>query len=289
MWQTVNRLLSEYFGEAEIHDKTELTGGDIHRSWYIEYGNQSIFVKSNVKEMLPVFKAEAEQLELLARSKTISVPEVYGVGHSRDHSFLLLEFLPIKSFSAHSAYRFGQHLAELHQWSEQPKFGFDFDNMLATTIQPNGWQKRWNQFYAEKRIGWQLQLAADQGMIFGDISQIVQIISDKLHNHQPQPSLLHGDLWPTNCASLNNDLTVTFDPACYWGDRECDLAMLPLYPDLPLQIFDGYQSIWPLPHDFIERQPIYQLYYLLNRCNIFGEDNFTSAQNMIDKILHEQS
>ncbi|MDC9582515.1 fructosamine kinase family protein [Xenorhabdus sp. PR6a] len=289
MWQAVNRLLSEHFGDAEIRDKAELTGGDIHHAWYIKYGEQPVFIKSNVKEMLPIFKAEAEQLDLLARSKTIRVPDVYGVGHDRNSSFLLLEHLPIKPFNPHSAYLFGQHLARLHQWSEQPKFGFDFDNMLATTIQPNGWQKRWNHFYAEKRIGWQLQLAADKGMVFGDISQIVEIIGDKLHNHHPQPSLLHGDLWPMNCASLNDNCAVTFDPACYWGDRECDLAMLPLYPDLPLQIFDGYQSVWPLPKDFLERQPIYQLYYLLNRCNLFGGDHFILVQKIINNLLSEQA
>ncbi|MBD2779754.1 fructosamine kinase family protein [Xenorhabdus szentirmaii] len=285
MWQTVKRLLSDHFGEAEIHDKTELTGGDIHCSWSIKYGEQHIFIKSNTKEMLPVFKAEAEQLELLDRSKTTRVPTVYGVGYDRDTSCLLLEYLPLKPFNAHSAYCFGQYLARLHQWGEQPKFGFDFDNMLATTIQPNGWQKRWNHFYAEKRIGWQLQLAADKGIRFGDINLIVQKISDKLHSHQPQPSLLHGDLWPQNCASLGDDCAVTFDPACYWGDRECDLAMLPLYPELPMQIFDGYQSVWPLPNGFLERQPIYQLYYLINRCHLFGGDHFTKAQNAINKIL----
>ncbi|MEQ2018900.1 fructosamine kinase family protein [Photorhabdus bodei] len=288
MWQTVNHLLNEHFGVAEIHDKTELAGGDIHQAWRVTHGKRQVFVKSNLREMLPVFKAESEQLELLARSQTIRVPTVYGIGNARDHSFLLLEFLPLKSFDPHSAYCFGQQLAKLHQWSEQPQFGFDFDNMLATTPQPNGWQRRWHQFYAEKRVGWQLQIAAEKNMIFGDIDNIVQAISNKLQHHQPQPSLLHGDLWPANCASLD-DQAVAFDPACYWGDRECDFAMLPLYPDLPMQIFDGYQSIWPLPANFIERQPVYQLYYLLNRCNLFGGDNFIAVQNILDNILTENS
>ncbi|MBS9438091.1 fructosamine kinase family protein [Photorhabdus noenieputensis] len=288
MWQAINRLLNEHFGVAEIHDKTQLAGGDIHQAWRVTHGKQQVFVKSNLREMLPVFKAESEQLELLARSQTIRVPTVYGIGNTRDHSFLLLEFLPLKSFDPHSAYRFGQQLAKLHQWSEQPQFGFDFDNMLATTPQPNNWQRRWHQFYAEKRVGWQLQIAAEKNMIFGDIDTIVQAVSNKLQHHQPQPSLLHGDLWPANCASLD-DQAVAFDPACYWGDRECDFAMLPLYPDLPMQIFDGYQSVWPLPANFIERQPVYQLYYLLNRCNLFGGDNLIAVQNIIDNILTENS
>ncbi len=84
----------------------------------------------------------------------------------------------------------------------------------------------------------------------------------------PQPSLLHGDLWSGNCA-LGPDGPYIFDPACYWGDRECDLAMLPLHTDQPPQIYDGYQSVSPLPLDFLDRQPIYQLYTLLNRARLF--------------------
>ena len=87
---------------------------------------------------------------------------------------------------------------------------------------------------------------------------------------------------------MTRDGPVLFDPACYWGDRECDLAMLPLYPNLPPQIYDGYQSVWPLPTDFIKRQPLYQLYYLLNRSNLFGGQHLVAAQQAIDALLHPQ-
>ncbi len=71
-------------------------------------------------------------------------------------------------------------------------------------------------------------------MSFGDIDDITNAVQERLQSHQPQPSLLHGDLWPANCAASSNG-PVIFDPACYWGDRECDLSMLPLYPTLPAQ------------------------------------------------------
>jgi fructosamine-3-kinase len=85
---------------------------------------------------------------------------------------------------------------------------------------------------------------------FGDIDSIVDNVQQRLSNHQPQPSLLHGDLWSGNCA-LGPNGPYIFDPACYWGDRECDLAMLPLHPEQPPQIYDGYQSISPLPSGFL--------------------------------------
>lgn len=286
MWQAVNRLLSEHLGSAEIRERVELPGGEIHPAWRLSYGDRDVFVKCNAREMLPIFAAEADQLALLARSQTVRVPEVYGVGSDRDYSFLLLEYIPQKPLDAHNAYVLGQQLAALHQWSEQLQFGLDFDNELATLPQPNSWQLRWATFFAEQRIGWQLQLAAEKGMTFGNIEDITALVHARLQNHQPQPSLLHGDLWPHNCG-LSDNGPVIFDPACYWGDRECDLAMLPLYPNVPPQLYDGYQSKTPLPDGFISRQPLYQLYYLLNRSNLFGGQHLVVAQRAVERLLHD--
>lgn len=258
MWQAISRLLSEQLGEGEIELRNELPGGEVHAAWHLRYAGHDFFVKCDERELLPGFTAEADQLELLSRSKTVTVPKVWAVGADRDYSFLVMDYLPPRPLDAHSAFILGQQIARLHQWSDQPQFGLDFDNSLSTTPQPNTWQRRWSTFFAEQRIGWQLELAAEKGIAFGNIDAIVEHIQQRLASHQPQPSLLHGDLWSGNCA-LGPDGPYIFDPACYWGDRECDLAMLPLYTEQPPQIYDGYQSVSPLPADFLERQPVYQL------------------------------
>ncbi|MTD39820.1 phosphotransferase [Erwinia sp. CPCC 100877] len=284
MWQAISRLLSEQFGGGEIEQRAELPGGEVHSAWRIRFAGHDIFVKSDRRDMLPCFTAEADQLALLARSGTVTVPKVRGVASTRDYSFLLLDYLPPRPLDAHNAFLLGQQLARLHQWSDQPQFGLDFDNHLSTTLQPNKWQRRWATFFAEQRIGWQLELAAEKGLEFGDIDKIVEAVQRRLTNHQPQPSLLHGDLWSGNCAQ-GPDGPFLFDPACYWGDRECDLAMLPLHSEQPPQIYDGYQSIAPLPVDFLERQPVYQLYTLLNRANLFGGKHLTEAQRTLERVL----
>ncbi|MDR3433849.1 MAG: fructosamine kinase family protein [Rouxiella aceris] len=287
MWQAVNRLLSEHLGKAEIRERVELPGGEIHAAWRLSYGDRDVFIKCNSRELLPLFTAEADQLALLAKSNTVRVPQVYGVGSDRDYSFLLLEYLPLTALDADSALVLGRQLAALHQWSEQLQFGLDFDNELATLPQPNTWQRRWSTFFSQQRIGWQLQLAVEKGMNFGSIEQITERVRLILQNHQPQPSLLHGDLWPHNCG-LSDRGPVIFDPACYWGDRECDLAMLPLYPNIPGQLLTGYQSVMPLPADFIDRQSVYQLYYLLNRSNLFGGQHMVVAQRAVERLLEEK-
>ena len=285
MWHAITSLLKEY-GDGEIELRNELPGGEIHAAWHLRFGGKDYFVKSDQRELLPIFTAEADQLELLSRSKTVRVPEVYAVGSDRDSSFLVMEYLPARPLDAHGAFQLGQQLARLHQWSDQPQFGLDFDNHISTTPQPNAWQRRWSTFFAEQRIGWQLELAAEKGLTFGDIDAIVSHVQQRLQHHQPQPSLLHGDLWSGNCA-LGPDGPCMFDPASYWGDRECDLAMLPLHPEQPPQIYDGYQSVLPLAADFPDRQPIYQLYTLLNRATLFGGQHLVNAQQAVDRVMAE--
>lgn len=48
-----------------------------------------------------------------------------------------MDYLPPRPLDAHSAFILGQQIARLHQWSDQPQFGLDFDNALSTTPQPN--------------------------------------------------------------------------------------------------------------------------------------------------------
>lgn len=62
-------------------------------------------------------------------------------------------------------------------------------------------------------------------------------------------------------------------PCCHW------------HPELPEAIFDGYNAVWPLPEGYADRQPVYQLYYLLNRANVFGGHWLGEAQRAVGALL----
>ena len=143
---------------------------------------------------------------------------MYGVGCSQNHSFLLLEALPITQ-QTNATPHFAEELAKLHQVSGTKNYGLDFDTWLGPEYQPNKWNGSWAKFFAEQRIGWQLQLCKDKGLDFGDIDLIIEKVKYKLSKHNPKPSLLHGNLWVENTAIVGNQ-TFTYDPACYWGDRD---------------------------------------------------------------------
>ena len=61
--------------------------------------------------------------------------------------------------------------------------------------------------------------------------------------------------------------------------------MLSHAPALAEKVLEGYQSVWPLPSDYPQRQPVYQLYYLLNRANVFGGSWLEEAQRAVGALL----
>lgn len=83
MWQAAGRILSEHFGEHSFSDKKQLDGGEIHRSWSARYGDHPVFIKYNRRDMLQVFKTEAEQLDALSRSRTLTTPPFMVSGRQK--------------------------------------------------------------------------------------------------------------------------------------------------------------------------------------------------------------
>ncbi|WP_087022715.1 fructosamine kinase family protein [Thaumasiovibrio subtropicus] len=283
MWQAVAQQISDVTGFPFSIKEKETLSGELNDCYCVGDGATArYFVKLNVKAHLSHFEAEAEALKQIKQTHSIITPNVIHVGTCKECAFIVLDYLPMRSLEPESAFYLGQQLAHMHQWGDQADFGFDSDNYIGTTIQPNSWQRKWCRFFSEQRIGWQLQLAKEKGYDFGDINMITENVHQRLCHHQPKPSLLHGDLWIGNCA-LSVDGPVIFDPASYWGDRECDIAMTELFSGFPEAFLNGYNSVWPLDKDYEERRDLYNLYHLLNHLNLFGEEYLGQVQRTFAK------
>lgn len=295
MWKTISQMLAEQFGAYYvIKHKQPIHNTPYQQSWLIDDGMQPVLVKSAPRHYRSKFRAEADQFALLTKTQSLCVPRVYGVGCAEQQSFILLEafrpFAPLNfhQLSAESLKHFGQQLAKLHQWQPQQQYGLDFDTWLGKVYQPNEWKSNWATFFSEQRIGWQLQLCQEQGIYFGDIDKITQAIAHQLAKHNPVPALLQGALWQQNCFVLSQaniakqkQTILCYSPACYWGDRECDLALTELQ-GFPLAFYQGYQQSYPLDSGYLQRKPIYQLYYLLHLIQHQQKEYLEQAQQIID-------
>ncbi|PJG86332.1 fructosamine kinase family protein [Conservatibacter flavescens] len=286
MWKAISQVLADQFGAYyNIKQKTPVLSGETHEAWIIDDGIQPVFVKVNEKSYRSMFRAEADQLDLLAKSHTIHVPRVYGIGCSTTHAFLLLEAFTFQTSPLSSDMtEFGEKIAQLHQWKQQDKYGLDFDTWLGKVHQPNEWKTNWATFFSEQRIGWQLQLCKEKNIEFGDVTHITQAIAAQLAKHNPSPALLHGDLWAKNYGATNQGIIV-YDPACYWGDRECDIAFSELFSPFSPHFYEAYHRVYPLDEGYAQRKPIYQLYYLLNFSHRYQGEYIEKAQQIIDLFL----
>ncbi|PJG81900.1 fructosamine kinase family protein [Caviibacterium pharyngocola] len=287
MWKSVSQVLADQFGAYySIKEKANVHTGEMHEAWVIDDGIQPVFVKVNGKNFRSMFRTEADQLALLAKTNTVNVPQVYGVGCSHSHSFLLLEAFRFTPPSAQAMAQFGTQLARLHSFGQTEHYGLDFDTWLGPLYQPNEWKDDWAKFFSEQRIGWQLQICKEKNLDFGDIKHIIAAVQERLAKHQPKPALLHGNLWIENCAQADERI-VTYDPACYWGDRECDIAFSELFEPFPAEFYENYHRTYPLEEGYDERKLVYQLYYLLNFSCRFHGNYVELTKTFISRLLKE--
>lgn len=269
-------------------------GGCINEAWLVEAQtgvgeNRTVFLKANRAEKASMFSAEAEALDEIDATGTIRVPRPLWKGVIGDSAFLMLESIAMRSRgTAESEFQRGVQLAKLHRHTEpQGRFGWHRENVIGETRQLNDWQGSWPEFYAEKRIGFQLELARQKGRNFRGVDELTTRISEFFRDYQPEPSLLHGDLWGGNAAFDEAGNPVIFDPASYYGDRETDLAFTEMFGGFGSDFYRGYESEWPLDPGYGVRKTLYNLYHVLNHDHLFGGGYAVQAQGMIDRLLGE--
>ncbi len=259
-------LLKNDYGE--ISRIRSIGGGCISNGTHIHTSsNKKFFLKTNDAAPVDLFAREADGLMALKVPLGPRIPEVYLVGGD----FLLLEDLspatPRKDFWQ----LLGVQLAALHEQTS-PRFGFDHDNYIGSTPQPNPWEADGYFFFGQHRLFFQAKLACDRGLLaaaqLNQVERLVSRLPDLIPN-QPA-SLLHGDLWSGNIISDEKGYPALIDPAVHYGWAEAELAMTDLFGSLPEVFYQAYQSVRRLEDNFRERYPLYNLYHLLNHLNLFG-------------------
>ncbi len=153
------------------------------------------------------------------------------------------------------------------------QFGWKRDNTIGSTPQRNGTSSDWVEFFRERRLRTQLDLALRNGFA-GRLQERGNVLLDLMgayfSSYRPVPSLLHGDLWGGNWGVDAAGVPLIFDPAVYYGDREADLAMTRLFGGFGNAFYTAYHSNWPLDQAAGSRRGLYNLYHVLNHANLFG-------------------
>ncbi|MGM0461752.1 MAG: fructosamine kinase family protein [Fibrobacterota bacterium] len=273
----------QLLGEKVVQ-KSSLGGGCIGSSQKITtQSGRSLFIKTY--QTPHIAREEARGLTELSKCRGLHIPEVVA----RDDRMIIMEYIETASPKRHFFEDFGKGLAQLHRISDT-HHGFEHDNFIGTTPQINlPRRSSWCDFFIENRLDYQVERAAHAGHLvtqeYREYKRLREKIPELLAGTEEPPALLHGDLWGGNYMCDRHNRPVIFDPAVYYGHREADLAMTSLFGRLPAEFYSAYSAEYPLKEGYARREPLYQLYHILNHLNLFGRSYKRSALSIIRSYL----
>lgn len=295
MWTEITNHISKVTGKTfEIKNRRSVSGGCINQGYALIGESSTYFVKFNQASQVEMFEAEMLGLRQMLDTQTIRVPKPICSGIAGDSAYIVMEWLEFGGSNTQAWEEMGRKLAEMHQANppqplqivgETPaSFGWERNNTIGSTPQLNNWTADWAEFFVKHRLGYQFQLAQRRGGHFPGKDELLGKVPELL-DHQPQPSLVHGDLWGGNAAITKLGEPVILDPATYVGDREVDIAMSELFGGFPAAFYRGYNEVWALDSGYKQRKTLYNLYHILNHFNLFGGGYSSQANQMIEQIL----
>ena len=284
-WAAIAASIASATGRPfELARQIPASGGYINQTLRIEgKDGRQFFLKLNEVMNYPLLLSEVAGLRAISETRTLRVPGVITHGKNHLHSFLVLEYLELQSHG--NARALGEQLASMHRHTS-PRFGFAHDNHIGATVQPNAWMDDWVAFLRERRLGFQLRLARQNNLGLQDIGErLLEALPLFFAGYAPSASLMHGDLWGGNHAYLPDGTPVIFDPAVYFGDRECDLAMTELFGGFSADFHAAYRASFPLDAGYAARRDLYNLYHILNHANMFGGSYVYQSAQMMKRLL----
>jgi protein-ribulosamine 3-kinase len=270
-------------GYGSIVASRTVGGGCINHGMRIEtVSGDTFFIKTNRSTPEDMFAREAEGLQALWMGDGPRVPRPYHYGGD----YILLEDLKPAARERGYWEKFGRQMARLHQ-NTKSQFGFEHDNYIGSTPQPNPWVEDGHEFFAEHRLMFQADLAGERGLLskaeVGRVERLAQRIKDYVPE-QPA-SLIHGDLWSGNATTDERGRPAIIDPAAHYGWAEAELAMTALFGAFSHSFYRAYDETRPLKAGYQERFPLYNLYHLLNHLNLFGGGYYEQVMSIVRRYV----
>lgn len=252
--------IEDSLGESLI-EVTFLTANDSSTCYKLTTPKKHYFLK--IGEQSDISSSSAE-LRLIANY--VRTPKLLCA----EQSYFITEWIDV-CYSSHHSTDLARELAVLHQVTST-HFGFDHDNILGNTIQPNAKEGSWAEFFWQHRLCYQIELAYNNNQLSNAEYQhalSLEPIVMHLLDIPITPVLLHGDLWSGNVL-YDRGSHYFIDTACYYGHHEADLALGYIFGGFSTDFYTEYFKRIPKYPGFIERNYAYMLYHYLNHLNMFG-------------------
>ncbi|NVJ62016.1 MAG: fructosamine kinase family protein [Gammaproteobacteria bacterium] len=259
-----------------IESIAQVSGGCINDCYQVVTScDKRFFVKYHPAQTM--FEAESVGLKAISDAVTGLAPQVLAVHHQA----MVLEWLEERPASSAFWKDLAKQLADLHS-NTQDSFGFVQDNYCGLTPQQNKPDKDGYRFFAEQRLQYQARIAYDSGRLNSEDLSAIEKVCFRLPELVPAQKavLIHGDLWSGNLMNTAEGPKL-FDPACYYGWPEAELAMTTLFGGFDDVFYQEYQMVSGISESWRERAKLYNLYHLLNHLNLFGGSYLSSVRQVL--------
>ncbi|MDX8339516.1 fructosamine kinase family protein [Draconibacterium sp. IB214405] len=282
-----NRLSTVFDETVNITSSKPLSGGCINHASKIETNLGNFFLKWNQHCESDIFTREAESLsELLKGSdENLLVPKVFCAKEMDESpAFIVTEYF--QPGGGDQSEQLGRGLAKIHSF-QRDDFGFFSDNYCGATSQYNNWKNNWIEFYRDNRLGYLLQLIRNTRPIGSDYMKLFEKLLDRISSlipNEEKASLIHGDLWSGNYMQTT-DGPALIDPAASYSHREMEFGIITMFGGFSARFFSAYNEVFPLEPDWRERNPLYQLYHVLNHYYLFGGGYLQQAVSIAKHYL----
>jgi protein-ribulosamine 3-kinase len=285
--QFIESILADSLGnEAVLKDFQFLYCGNFNLAARVTTKSGKYFIKWNKGDHEGMFESEAKSMELIRETNTIHVPKVYGYGKKQDGAYLMLDFVAESTKKEDYWSDFGRKLAALHSKTNE-NFGLHFNNYVGALRQINDFSKDGIQFFIEKRLIFQLEMAYKAKLVDYKLYIDTQNLFSKIPSLFPKepPALLHGDLWSGNIMVGDDGYAAVVDPSAYYGLREAEIAFTTLFGGFKQEFYKAYNEVKPLESGFKDRIDLYNLYPLLVHLNLFGGGYLDAVKRIVKKYL----
>jgi fructosamine-3-kinase len=242
-----------------------LSGGDL--------GGATRLDLADGRRIVAKQSATAEEEGAMLRAMREAGAPVPHVLHASGE-LLLMSFLDAPDPPSAAGWRDLARVMEVLHAPAERLFGWPVDHAFGPVRIGNSQTESWTRFWGEHRL---LCHAEHVGPVTAARLEALAGRLGDLIPDRPPAALLHGDLWGGNILFSRGTVAALIDPACYYGHREVDVAMLTLFDHPPEEFFAGLS----LEEAWRERLPVYRLWPLLVHLRLFGR----SYRPAVDRAL----
>lgn len=263
---------------------SRLTGGCIADVFRVRLPDGADIVAKYDTSQEPRLDREGYMLRELARAGA-PVPRVI----SASPRLLLMEHIPNNGRrSQQGETELANIIADLHEHTAT-RYGLEHDTLIGPLDQPNPRADHWPALYAEHRLLYMTQKAAEQDTLPIGTAGLITAICERIDTLIPEPNppaLIHGDLWAGNVLWLDGSPAAIIDPATYHADREIELAFIDLMGNVGPGFWEAYEQRFPIAPGFWEiRRDLYAMYPLLVHATLFGGTYGQSVHTIASRLI----